>query len=74
MKAFFFTCGQAHVHQVGGGKVWDKDSVLQVNAPDEDTAREKVVQLFGQKWSNVYTEDDIGMEFYPKGVCAVISA
>ena len=42
MQEFFFTCGQSHVHQIGGGKVWDKDSVLQVNAENEDYQNEMV--------------------------------
>ena len=74
MEQFFFTCGQSHVHQIGGGKVWDKDSVLQVNAANETAARAKVVGLFGLEWSMSYTEEDISMEYYPKGICAVITA
>jgi hypothetical protein len=72
MQEFFFTCGQSHVHQIGGGKVWDKDSVLQVNAENEDLARKKVFDMFGPKWSMSYTKETISMEYYPKGICAVI--
>ena len=74
MQEFFFTCGQSHVHQLGSDKVWDKDSVLQVNAENEDLAREKVFEMFGPKWSMSYTKQTISMEYYPKGICAVITA
>lgn len=74
MEKFFFTCGQSHVHQLSGGKVWDKDSVLQVNAENETAARDRVVRLFGLKWSMSYTEEEISMEYYQNGICAVISA
>jgi len=74
MEQFFFTCGQSHVHHVGGGKVWDKDSVLRVDAKNEDDARDKVFALFGAKWSMCYTKETISMEYYPKGICAVLCA
>jgi len=74
MSTYFFTCGQSHRHEIGGGKVWDKNSVLQVNAKNEDTAKAKVFALFGAKWSMCYGPDDISMEYYPGGVCAIINA
>ena len=74
MESFFFTCGQSHAHQIGGGRVWDKDSVLEVYAENENAAREKVFELFGPKWSHCYTKETIGMAYYPKGVCGVIYA
>lgn len=76
MESYFFTCGQSHIHQLGGGKTWDKDSVLQVNAENEDLAREKVFSLFGPKWAMCYNADEIkkSMHYFPKGICAVIQA
>jgi hypothetical protein len=74
-KAFYFTCGQTHVHSVGGGRTWNKDSVLQVNAPDEESAREKVFELFGGAWGFCYDDkEDVGMGYYSGGICAVIEA
>lgn len=73
MSTYFFTCGQSHSHNVNG-KIWNKDSVLQVNAKNENAAREKVFSLFGAKWSMCYGYDDISMEYYPNGVCAIINA
>ena len=73
MQEFFFTCGQSHTHSVNG-RTWDKDSVLQVNAENEDLAREKVFEMFGPKWPMSYTKQTISMEYYPKGICAVITA
>jgi len=73
MSTYFFTCGQSHQHRVNG-KIWDKDSVLQVNAKTEGLARIKVFSIFGDKWSMVYGPDDISMEYYKNGVCAVLNA
>lgn len=74
MCTYFFTCGQTHRHEIGGGKIWDKNSVLQVNAKNEDSARAKVFSLFGAKWCMCYGPDSVSMEHYPNGVCAVINA
>jgi hypothetical protein len=74
MNAYYFTCGQSHSHDTGGGKVWNKASVLQVNAESERLAREKVFSLFGDNWSMCYGPDDISMEYYPNGICNIISA
>lgn len=71
---FFFTCGQQHSHKVDGGADWNKNSVLQVIAKDEDAARSKVFEMFGPKWSHSYTEETISMEYYPGGICAIIYA
>jgi hypothetical protein len=73
MGTYFFTCGQSHSHRVSG-KIWNKDSVLQVNAKNQDLAREKVFSLFGAEWSMCYGYDDISMEYYPNGICAIINA
>lgn len=74
MKNFYFTCGQSHAHRINANTIWDKDSVLKVEAPDEDTAREKVFMVFGPKWSMCYTDETISMEYYPKGICHTIKA
>jgi len=72
MSSYFFTCGQCHIHRINGA-VWDKNSVLQVNAKSEEAAREKVFSLAGPKWSMCYGPDDIKMEYYPNGICAIIT-
>lgn len=56
------------------GRIWNKDSVLQVNAETENDARVRVWELFGDQWSNSYTEEAIDFDFYPKGICGIIYA
>jgi len=74
MSTYFFTCGQSHSHDTGGGKIWNIDSVLQVNAKNEAAARKKVFGLFGDKWSMCYGPDAINMEYYRDGICNIIFA
>lgn len=73
LQKFFFTCGQAHSHDVDGS-TWNKDSVLQVMAVDENAARELVFSRFGAKWSHQYDEADMNFEYFPNGICAIIYA
>lgn len=73
LQKFFFTCGQAHSHDVDGS-TWNKDSVLQVMAVDENAARELVFSRFGQKWSHQYDEATMNFEYFPNGICATIYA
>lgn len=70
MTKFYFTCGQKHRHVIQASKVWDKNSVITVEASDEDAAREFVVRRFGEEWSSVYTEADVDMSYFPSGVVA----
>lgn len=73
LQKFFFTCGQAHSHDVDG-VTWNKDSVLQVMAVDENAARELVFSRFGPKWSHQYDEATMDFEYFPNGICATICA
>jgi len=70
-SSFFFTCGQKHSHDAGGGAIWNKDSVLQVNAYSEELAREFVFNTFGNKWAFCYAEGGFTPTYYPNGICKV---
>jgi len=71
-NAYYFTCGPTHSHYLGDGITWNKDSVLQVNAPQLNDAVEHVVSLFGYKWAMSY-DNDIDLSFYPNGICCIIN-
>lgn len=73
METFYFTCGQSHLHLIEEGVVWDKDSVLQVNALNSIDAKRIVIKRFGLRWSMQYTEKEIQMDYYPDGICAIIN-
>lgn len=66
MKTSYFTFGQIHVHKYGN-VVLDKDVVVKIT---DENPREKMFELFGNKWSNEYGEvmlDKI-MENFPRGI------
>lgn len=64
----YVTFGQEHVHRVNG-KTLDKDCVAVVNGN-----REKVFELFGQKFCFEYPEDlwdKEKMKYFPRGYVEV---
>lgn len=66
MSKFYFTFGQAHVHSVGG-RTYDKDCVVEIEAEDSDEARTRMVEVFGQKWAFQY--DNLpDMSYFPRGI------
>jgi len=66
MKTFYFTFGQSHAHAYGG-KTYDKDCVVKIEAKDSSEARTKMFNAFGDKWSMQYDKLP-DMSFYPRGV------
>lgn len=61
----FYTFGWGHFHSVDGF-TYDKDIVVKITAEDP---RAVMVQWFGRKWGGEYeTLEDVGMEWYPRGV------
>lgn len=66
---FYITMGQCHTHSVfhGGRNITvDKDSIVEVEAPDACAANEKAFELFGPIFSRVCEEPNL--EFYPRGI------
>lgn len=73
MSSFYFSCGQQHRHVIDATHVWDKNSLLQVQAEDEDTARDFVFKKFGDKWCFSYHEEDFLniIEYFPGGIAYI---
>lgn len=67
----YFTCGQVHSHEVQEGKVWDKDSVVQVTADCEDDAVSFMLDMFGNEWASWYFSKENALEYSPNGIVAV---
>ena len=63
MKKFYVTFGQVHTHSVNG-KTFDKDSVAEIEAPNEREARDKAFDLFGNVWHQCLEEEKITFSFY----------
>jgi len=68
---FYFTFGQIHTHRING-KTFDCDSVVEIHAKTESEAREKMFDIFGNKWFTSYPEDKLQLEFFPRGIIEVI--
>ena len=58
MKYFFLTFGQKYP--------WRNGWVL-VQAKDYEKAREIVVEVFGERWSHLYTEGNFNPMYFPAG-------
>ena len=66
MSKYYFTFGQDHRHELNG-MILDKDCVLEISASCVFEARQKMFDIFGQKWSNVYIKKP-DMSFFNRGI------
>lgn len=71
LRPFFFSLTQNQRHIIRG-KVWDKNSLLEVLAETEQQAIDKVFSMVGYQWGNVYDKEE--KEFFPDGVCVTVTA
>jgi hypothetical protein len=62
----YFTFGQSHAHSVDGF-TYDKDVVVEIEAPTAGDAREIMLNTFGIVWSNQYSECP-DLSYFPRGV------
>lgn len=70
---FLFTLGQNHTHRFGTITL-DCDGVIEVDAEDSERAREKMFDLFDQKWSMQYGEGKLDMSYFPRGIILRLEA
>lgn len=71
MSLFLFTFGQDHIHiykTVGRRITLDRDSVVEIDAPNSGAARIKMFELFGRKWSMQYDGGKLNLEYFPRGI------
>jgi hypothetical protein len=65
LKTSYFTLGQDHAHRYGNITL-DKDVVIKITAEDP---RQRMFDLFGQKWAFEYHSiDEIELKYYPRGI------
>jgi hypothetical protein len=64
----FFACGQKHVHFLENGKVWDKNSVVQVEADDRESATDFIYDEFGQAWGDSFIDEEEINNHFPNGI------
>ncbi|AUR83094.1 hypothetical protein NVP1031O_112 [Vibrio phage 1.031.O._10N.261.46.F8] len=69
MPITYVTMGQAHTHRVSGITV-DADCVVRITAEDRSSGRGRAHELFGEKFSFSYFEDEWNvddMKYFPRG-------
>jgi len=66
LKKFYFSFGQNHAHAYGG-RTFDKDCIVVIEAKQSEDARAQMFSAFGNKWSMQY---DLlpDMSFFPRGL------
>jgi len=69
----YFTFGQDHTHRVNNVTL-DKDSVVEIVADNQASARCKMFDTFDAKWAMQYTEDTLDMRYFPRGVVLTLRA
>ena len=67
MKKFYFTFGQIHAHSVDD-RTFDKNSVVEIEAINNEVARKIMFDTFGQTWSMDYGETPPDMSFFSRGI------
>ena len=66
---FYITFGQKYRRETHpSGYDISPDGVVQVVAPNYETARDIAVKSFGDQWSFIYPESHAEMDYYPLGV------
>lgn len=65
-KKWYFTFGQNHAHSYGG-RTYDKDCVVEIEAANMGEARDKMWDAFDAKWASQYDEIP-DMHYFPRGI------
>ena len=66
MISSYFSFGQDHAHRLGGHTL-DCDVIIEINAVDDISARRRMFELFGDKWSFQY-ENLPDMDYFSRGI------
>lgn len=74
MPKFYVSFGQAHAHALNG-VTYDKNSLMEVEAPNDLAARIDIMRAIGPKWSMIYPEDALTdvLDHFPRGIVGRLS-
>jgi len=72
MPKFYITLGQNHRHLIDH-RIWDKDAVLELRAPDVSAAEKYAFDNLDKDWAMCTNEAEHDMSFYPKGIIKSIT-
>jgi len=69
MRPYWITFGQVHVHSINDNTI-DKDCVVEIQAEDEEQARDKAFEMFGPQFCflKAYEPD---MSYFPRGIIKI---
>ena len=67
MAKYYVTLGQNQHHMIDN-RIWDKESVLQINAEDASVAENYTNKNLGKDWTMMTNEEEHRPECYPKGI------
>lgn len=71
---FYCTFGQRYRREPHpSGKAVDPDGWVAITAPDEESARAKMAEVYGMDWSWIYPADDFDESSFPAGCFARMS-
>lgn len=72
MAKFYITLGQSHQHIIDN-RIWEKNSVLEIEAESVSQAEQYAFNNLGNKWAMCTDESQHKPEFYPKGIIKSIT-
>lgn len=74
MAKFYVTFGQKYRHETHPKLDYaHPDGVVEIEAPNENTAFEWVVEALDVYWAALYPSEDFDFKYYPRGVIGYIS-
>lgn len=71
METYYFTFGQKHAHPETHEPM--RDHYIKINAPSYEAARNKMSELFKNKWAFQYNEEEFRFIYFPGGCYAEIN-
>jgi len=69
---WLFTLGQNHVHRYASTTL-DCDGVVKIFG-DYKSARDRMVEICGRKWSHQYAEKDLYMGYFRRGIVLTLDS
>lgn len=72
MPKFFVSLGNEQKHVIDD-HIWDKDSVLQINAETAEKAEQWTKEKLEKNWAMLTTEEEHCQDLYPKGVIGQVT-
>lgn len=66
---YYISCGQSHSHIVDHDIVFDKNNLIEVESQSEQDVEDWARVALENKYSMVYSEENIDFSYWPNGIC-----